>query len=100
MVYNLHKDICANKHVAAKIQRKVVFMGTVQRKTLVEYIVICISEYAVAHSISLKDAFFYLSKYKALDFLEECYDAEHTLSFTQAVEDMDAVCARNGGVLA
>ncbi|MDR1904715.1 MAG: DUF3791 domain-containing protein [Treponema sp.] len=29
----------------------------------------------------------------------ECYDAEHTLSFDYAVEDLTMVCRNNGGIL-
>ena len=33
------------------------------------------------------------------DFLEECYEAEHQLSLRDAVDDLSAVCKRNGGGL-
>ena len=39
-------------------------------------------------------------KDKGLDFLEECYDTEHTLSLDTALDDIDAICRRNSEVMA
>ena len=44
-------------------------------------------------------AYNYLSKYSGLDFIIDCYESEHTLSIDDAVEDMHAICKRNGGEL-
>lgn len=64
---------------------------------IINYIVICISEFAKQKSISTKDAYNYLKEYKGLEFLDECYEAEHTLSLDDAVEDLTIICKRNGG---
>ena len=32
--------------------------------------------------------------------MKECYDAEHTVSLNDAVEDLTEVCKRNGGPVA
>lgn len=40
----------------------------------------------------------FLYEYKAIEFLKEHYDIEHTLSFEDAVEDMMTVCRNSGGV--
>lgn len=64
---------------------------------IINYIVICISEFAKQKSISTKDAYNYLKEYKGLEFLDECYEAEHTLSLNDAVEDLTIICKRNGG---
>ena len=45
-------------------------------------------------------AFQFLYDHKAIAFLKDCYEIEHTLSFDDAVEDMERICANNGGVLA
>jgi hypothetical protein len=63
----------------------------------IHYYVMCIGEFARAKSISAKDAFNYLRAYKGVEFLIECYDAEHTLSLENAVEDLTQVCRNNGG---
>ena len=46
-----------------------------------------------------RDAYLYLSKYQVLSFLIDCYEAERTLSIADALEDMEIVCSRNGGIL-
>lgn len=65
----------------------------------INYTVACVSEFADKHNMSQKEAFQFLDTYKAITFLKECYDIEHTLSFEDAVEDMEKICASNGGIL-
>jgi len=48
-------------------------------------------------NISHVNAVNYLYKYKGLDFLIDCFDAEHTLSLSDAVDDLTLVCKNNGG---
>lgn len=68
------------------------------RRNMIDYMVVCVNDYADRHGISVVDSFDYLSKNKGLDFLEECYDVEHTLSLDTALEDIDAICKRNEGM--
>ena len=63
----------------------------------IDYTIACISEFAKRYDMSDKAAFCFLEKYKAIAFLKECYDAEHTLSFEDAIEDMTRICLNNGG---
>lgn len=63
------------------------------------YAVSCVSEFAVRHGITQKEAFCFLYKYGAIAFLKEDYEVEHTLSYDDVMEDMLAICQRNGGVL-
>ena len=65
----------------------------------INYTVACVSEFANKHDLTQKAAFQFLYDYKAIDFLKECYDIEHTLSFADAIEDMERICANNGGVI-
>lgn len=65
----------------------------------INYTVACVSEFAKKYGISPKEAFQFLYEYKAIEFLKEHYDIEHTLSFDDAVEDMMVVCRNNGGEL-
>lgn len=67
---------------------------------VLEYIVVCISEFASRHGMHMRDSYLYLSKYKGIDFLKEFYDVEHTLSFNETMEDVAAICRRNGGAIA
>lgn len=67
-------------------------------RNMIDYMVVCVNDYADTHSLSRSAAFDYLKKYKGLDFLEECYEAEHTLSLDEALSDLDAICKRNEAV--
>ncbi len=68
-------------------------------KELVEYVVIAISEFAKRNFLTIKEASNYLLHYKGIDFLEQCYAAEHTLSVNDWVDDITAICKRNGGYI-
>jgi hypothetical protein len=70
-----------------------------EKRNIIDYMVVCVNDYAERHGISFVDSFDYLSANKGLDFVEECYDTEHTLSLETALDDIDAVCKRNEGVL-
>ena len=64
---------------------------------IVNYIIICVNEFAFQKKINRRDSYNYLKKYKGIEFLNECYEAEHTLSLNDAVEDLTNICKRNGG---
>lgn len=66
-------------------------------KNILDFIVVCISEFANRYEMHMKDAYLYLSKYKGIDFLQEFYDVEHTLSFEDTIDDLTAICRKNGG---
>ena len=63
------------------------------------YIVTVIRKFAEYYSISVKEAYRYLKRYEGIAFLDDCYEAEHTLSFDDAVEDSSRVCQIHGGGL-
>jgi hypothetical protein len=65
---------------------------------ILDYIVVCISEFASRYQTGLKEAYIYLNRYKGLEFLKEFYDVEHTLSFDDTIDDLTAICRKNGGV--
>jgi hypothetical protein len=62
-----------------------------------QYYALCITEFARQKKISVKKAFQYLDTYKGIEFLVECYDAEHTLSLNNAIDDLTLICQNNGG---
>ena len=70
-----------------------------QQINIVNYMVVCINEFASKLNISTKDAFDYLYKYNGINFLKENYEIEHTLSIEDAIEDIIIVCRNNGGYL-
>ncbi len=66
---------------------------------LLDYIVVCISEFASRYEMHMRDAYVYLSRNKGIEFLKEFYDVEHTLSFDDVLDDLTAVCRKNGGTV-
>ena len=73
-------------------------MSSISRNRI-QYYVLCVKAFAVQKKIHEKEAFNYLYRHKGLDFLIDCYDAEHTLSLNDAVEDLTLVCKKHGGTL-
>ena len=63
------------------------------------YFVACVTEFAKAFGLDHQKSFDYLDSHNGLDFLMKCYEAEHTVSFADAVNDLRDVCRRNGGRL-
>ena len=68
-------------------------------KSKIEYIVVCISEFANRFNLSSQQAYAYLKRYKGIDYLDEFYDVEHLFSIEDAVDDVTNMCKRNGGTL-
>jgi len=65
----------------------------------IHWIVVCVNEFAKYKGLEVHDAFMYLYQFGGISFLVEHYDAEHTLSFNEAVEDLDVICTNKGGSL-
>ena len=65
----------------------------------VTYMIYCVSAFANHHGLNFKQAYSYLKRFKGIDFLDECYEAEHQLSISDAVTDLTIICNRNGGAL-
>lgn len=74
-------------------------MVSKQQVNQVNYMVVCINEFALKHNLSSKDAFDYLYRHGGINFLKENYEIEHTLSIDDAIDDMTIVCRKNGGYL-
>lgn len=65
---------------------------------LLNYVVVCISEFASRYKMHMKDAYIYLVQNKGIDFLKEFYDVEHTLPFDEVLDDLTKICEKNGGI--
>ena len=57
----------------------------------IRYTVACVNEFARSKSLTTIQAFIYLLEHKAINFLDEFYDVEHTMSFEDAVSDLTNV---------
>lgn len=63
----------------------------------ISWITAAINEFARAKALTVKQAFNYLSLFKGFDFIQDHYEAEHLLSFEDVVDDLTAICLKNGG---
>lgn len=64
-----------------------------------EWTTIFILEFGRKHELTMKQAFNYLSRFKAIDFIDRHYGYVHTQSFASVIEDMTDYCRRKGGQL-
>jgi len=75
-------------------------MVTKQQRNMINYLVICVSDFATQFGMKPKEAFRFLSTYGGIAFLIEHYEIEHTLSLDETIEALAHICRENGGVLA
>ena len=68
-------------------------------KDKVEYMIALISEFAKAHSLTSSQAYRYLERYKAIDFIDKHYDIAHTQRFEDVISDITAYCRLFGGAI-
>ena len=68
-------------------------------RKIINYIVVCINEFAASKNLTEQQAYRYLYANKGIEFLTENYDIEHTLSLQDAVNDLSIVCTNNGGLI-
>lgn len=73
---------------------------TTASNDIIHYIVMSMGLFARRYNLTPKEACNYLSRFKGLQFTIDNYEAEHQLSLQECVDDMYAVCKRNGGELA
>lgn len=70
------------------------------KKDIIEYVVCCVGAFAAKFSLTNQQAYAYLRRFSGIDFLIDCYAAEHTLSIDDAVSDLAAICMKKGGKIA
>ena len=68
-------------------------------KNRIDFLVACISEFGKKFSLSNTQAFAYLRRFTGIDFLLDCYEAEHTLSIENVVSDLQLYCFNRGGLI-
>lgn len=66
-------------------------------KNKIEHIVVCVSEFAKRFKLTNQQAYNYLRRFDAIDFLNEFYEVEHTQSIESAVDDLQLYCYNRGG---
>jgi hypothetical protein len=65
----------------------------------IEYVICCVGAFAARFNLSNAQAYAYLRRFTGIDFLLDCYAAEHTLSIEDAVDDLIHICLQKGGRL-
>ena len=63
----------------------------------IEYVIACVGAFAQKYDLTNTQAYSYLRRFTGIDFLLDCYAAEHTLSIDDAVSDLQILCSRKGG---
>ncbi len=66
---------------------------------VIHYIVMSLGAFARKFKLTKKEACNYLVRFKGIEFSIRNYEAEHQLSLQECVDDMAAVCRRNGGAV-
>lgn len=66
---------------------------------MIEYVICCVGAFATKFSLTNAQAYAYLRRFSGIDFLIDCYAAEHTLSIDDAVNDLITICFKKGGKL-
>ena len=74
-------------------------MLTKQQLNIINYLVVCINDFAERFALDSIASYKFLSRYGGIDFLLQHYEVEHTLSLDDAVTDLEIICRKNGGVL-
>ena len=74
-------------------------MSRMNDKKESHYFLMILNMIAKKHNISIYETYEYLSRHKGISFLQEFYDVEHTLSTDDVVDDVLAICSKNGGLL-
>lgn len=72
-------------------------MASVKDKA--EYLIMFVNEFAKRYHLSEVQAYRYLRRFKAIEFLNLQYNVAHTQGFDDMVDAMSIYCQRNGGAL-
>jgi endo-1,4-beta-mannosidase len=74
-------------------------MITKQQTNVIDYLVICVNDFAERFSMNAGTAYRFLAKFGGIDFLMQHYEIEHTLSLDETMDDLTIICRQNGGIL-
>lgn len=94
-ILTLHAESVAKRFIYQKTQE---FMA---EKTLwkIDYVNLCISEFARKYKLSMPVSYRYLQQYDGIGFLDRNYEAEHILPLQETLKNLRQVCQQNGGTL-
>ena len=72
-------------------------MAEVPVKDKIEFTVALVSDFAKKYSLSTTQAFNYLDRFNAIDFVNQHYNITHTLPFAEIIDDLSLYCKNHGG---
>ena len=87
--------LCTLQKQKTIMEEKRIDKATSDKISFMTYIV---PEFAAAYKMKAQDAFFYLKKYGAWDFLNEHWWALHTDNVLYTLDDLYEICRQNGGL--
>ncbi len=64
-------------------------------KDRIDYIVMCVSEFAKRFKLTNQQAYAYLRRFSGIELILKHYDIMHTLSLNDAMESLQILCYRN-----
>ena len=70
-----------------------------QLQNRVTYIIYCINAFATRYRLSAKQAFAYLQRFKGLEFLDECYEADSQDSKEGAKNTLNLASSLRGATI-
>jgi hypothetical protein len=62
-----------------------------------EYMIALVNEFAQAHHLNDRQAYRYMERFHAIDFIDRHYNIAHTQSFEDIVQDITLYCQKQGG---
>lgn len=71
-----------------------------EAKNRIQYTVMIIRDFGDLHHLTPRQAHNYLRRHKAMDYMQEFYDVEHTLSPSDTVETIRLISKQHGGQIA
>lgn len=74
-------------------------MTQVSAKDKIEYVVSLVSDFAKKYSLTTTQAFNYLDRFNAIDFVNQHYNIAHTLAFSEMIDTLSSYCKDHGGNL-
>ena len=63
----------------------------------IDYIVMCVSEFARRFKLTNQQAYAYLRRFSGIELIMKHYGIMHTLPLNDAVESLQILCYRKGG---
>ena len=74
-------------------------MTEIPVKDKIEFAVSLITDFAKKHSLSTTQAFNYLDRFNAIDFINQHYSVAHTRPFAEILDNLALYCKNHGGNL-